>query len=87
MLRKKIAHYPFNFELSITHKDTTNMCELPPGKWPGDLNWEDNGGSLPALDAGGCRFESCFSDFENLERGCADDGESGPDSDRDKSNA
>ena len=25
-------------------------------------NWEDNGGCLPALDAGGRRFESCFSD-------------------------
>ena len=23
-------------------------------------------GSLPALDAGGCRFESCFSDNDNL---------------------
>lgn len=25
-------------------------------------NWEDNGGCLPALDAGGRRFESYFSD-------------------------
>lgn len=25
-------------------------------------NWEDNGGCLSALDAGGRRFESCFSD-------------------------
>ena len=24
--------------------------------------WEDNDGCLPALDAGGCRFESCFPD-------------------------
>jgi hypothetical protein len=26
-------------------------------------NWEDNGGCLPALDAGGRRFESCFPDI------------------------
>ena len=25
-------------------------------------NWEDNGGCLPALDAGGRRFEPCFPD-------------------------
>ena len=24
--------------------------------------WKDNGGCLPALDAGGRKFESCFSD-------------------------
>ncbi len=28
----------------------------------GTANWEDNGGCLPALDAGGRKFESCFSD-------------------------
>ena len=27
------------------------------------ITWEDNGGCLPALDAGGRKFESCFSDF------------------------
>ena len=28
----------------------------------GTANWEDNGGCLPALEAGGRKFESCFSD-------------------------
>lgn len=26
------------------------------------MYWKDNDGCLPALDAGGCRFESCFPD-------------------------
>lgn len=29
-------------------------------------NWEDNGGCLPALDAGGRRFESYFPDYAGM---------------------
>ena len=45
------------------HRFTDIWLRLSPGKklkwiW----NWKDNGGCLPALDAGGHRFESYFPD-------------------------
>ena len=55
-LRVRFPHRPQRF--------TEIWLRLSPGKkyWSESENWKDNGGCLPALDAGGHRFESYFPD-------------------------
>lgn len=56
-LRVRFSHRPQRFIESIC-----SGC-LPEKNIEVNLqNWKDNGGCLPVLDAGGRKFESCFSD-------------------------
>ena len=55
--------YYFHYSTVVQRLERPTVYREGTGSSPvGTANWEDNGGCLPALDAGGRKFESCFSD-------------------------